>query len=384
MNTRILCVDDDANILAGYQRSLRKQFSIEAAHGGAEALRVIAERGPYAVVVADMQMPDMNGVQLLARIREQSPDAIRVMLTGNADQQTAIDAVNQGHIFRFLTKPCPPHQFAATLTAALEQHRLITAERELLEKTLSGCVRVLSDVLSMMDPVSLGRGQTLRDLVRVFAAELRIHSAWELEIAAMLSQVGWVTLPPTLVLKSRSGISLQPGEKALLARVPEIGANLLANIPRLEGVARIVRYHAKGFAGSGPPLDGVSGEEIPVGARVLKLLDDLCQLEATGLSRTAALAQLQTRMGAYDPSVLQAASKVFDVYLPALAAVEPRAQPAGVADLRVGQLLADDIAAADGTVIAESGTFVTQALIERIRNFEAAGFLRAPVQVPSN
>jgi response regulator RpfG family c-di-GMP phosphodiesterase len=381
MNTRILCVDDDANILAGYQRTLRKQFALETAHGGADALRLIAERGPYPVVVADMQMPGMNGVQLLGRIRAQWPDTIRVMLTGNADQQTAIDAVNEGHIFRFLTKPCPPERLAATLVAALEQHRLINAERELLEKTLNGAVRLLGDVLSMMDPVAFGRGQSLRDLVRVFATELNT-SAWELEMAAMLSQVGWVTLPPTLVLKARSGISLQPSEKALLARVPETGASLLANIPRLEGVARIVRYHAKHFDGGGMPADEVRGEDIPMGSRVLRLLDDLCQLEATGVGRQAALSQMQSREGVYDPQVMQAALKVFDVYLPdtAPAPASAATQESLPDTFEIGRPLARDIITTDGTLVAESGARLTPALRERIRNFAAAGALRTAVQ----
>ena len=106
MTTRILCVDDDSNILLGYQRALRKQFQIEVALGGEEGLAAVRNQGPYAVIVADMRMPGMDGVELLAKVREIAPDTVRMMLTGNADQQTALEAVNQGHIFRFMTKPC--------------------------------------------------------------------------------------------------------------------------------------------------------------------------------------------------------------------------------------------------------------------------------------
>ena len=136
MSTKILCVDDDASILAAYQRNLRKQFPIDVALGGQEGLDAMANKGPYAVIVADMQMPGMNGVQFLTRAEEIAPDTVRIMLTGNADQKTAADAVNQGHVFRFLTKPCAPEELALMLSAALKQYRLVTAERELLEKTL--------------------------------------------------------------------------------------------------------------------------------------------------------------------------------------------------------------------------------------------------------
>src|SRR6184192_4097590 len=108
----------------------------------------MAAQGPYVVVVADMQMPGMNGVQFLTKAEAFSPDTVRIMLTRNADQKTAADAVNQGHVFRFLNKPCSPEQLAVTLTAGLKQYKLITAERELLESTLNGSVKLLTDILS--------------------------------------------------------------------------------------------------------------------------------------------------------------------------------------------------------------------------------------------
>ena len=117
--------------------------------------------GPFAVIVADRSMPGMDGIQLLAKVKACSPNTVRMMLTGNADMQTAIDAVNEGHIFRFLTKPCPPESLTASLQAAIEQYRLITAERELLEKTLRGSVKVLCEVLSVVKPTAFGRASRI-------------------------------------------------------------------------------------------------------------------------------------------------------------------------------------------------------------------------------
>ena len=119
MSTKILCVDDEENVLTGLQRSLRKQFQVDVAVGGTAGLRQIEQSGPYAVVIADMQMPEMNGVEFLKRVEARHPDTVRVMLTGNADQKTAMDAVNEGHVFRFLNKPCQPDLLAATLQAAV-------------------------------------------------------------------------------------------------------------------------------------------------------------------------------------------------------------------------------------------------------------------------
>jgi len=152
MSEKILLVDDDANILDGYRRSLSREFLMETAMGGPQALKLVTGNGPYAVVVSDMRMPGMDGIQLLSRIKAHSPDTVRIILTGNADMDVAVHAINEGNIFRFLNKPCDKEQMAKTLTAALLQYRLVTAERHLLEQTLSGTIQVLTDVLSLVIP----------------------------------------------------------------------------------------------------------------------------------------------------------------------------------------------------------------------------------------
>src|SRR6185436_6931713 len=293
MSTKILCVDDDANILAGFQRTLRKQFSLDIALGPEEGLAAIKSQGPYAVVVADMQMPGMNGIQFLTKAREHTPDTVRVMLTGNADQKTAMDAVNQGHVFRFLTKPCSPEELGAVLKAGLEQYRLVTAERELLGKTLNGSIKMLTDILSILDPQSFGIGQKMREYIRLFAQSLDLKQTWDLELAAMLSQVGFVTIPATVLKKSRAEQGLSGEEKDMLARVPEIGAGLLNNIPRLDSVANIIGFQNKNFDGSGFPANKIAGEEIPIGSRILRVLRDLLLIESKGIPRFKALVKMK-------------------------------------------------------------------------------------------
>ena len=134
MEDRILFVDDEENILAAFRRQLRNQFAIETVSRGQLALDILSTTGPYAVVVADMRMPVMDGVEFLTRVKEISPDTVRVMLTGFADLTTAIDAINDGNIFRLLTKPCPTDILVKTLGDALEQHRLIAAEKVRVDK----------------------------------------------------------------------------------------------------------------------------------------------------------------------------------------------------------------------------------------------------------
>src|SRR5271168_2714080 len=127
MLEKILMVDDESNVLDGYQRIFHNEFQIDIAAGGGAALAALEATGPYAVVVSDMRMPEMDGAQLLARIKVLAPDTVRIMLTGNAEIQDAVSAVNEGNIFRFLTKPCNKATLGKALTAGLMQYRLLTA-----------------------------------------------------------------------------------------------------------------------------------------------------------------------------------------------------------------------------------------------------------------
>ena len=380
MSSKILLVDDDANILLGLQRTLRKQFDLETAQGGEQALSLLERNGGFAVIVADMCMPGMNGVELLREFRGKSPDTVRVMLTGNADQKTAVDAVNQGHVFQFLSKPCPPDMIANVLENALRQHRLITAEKQLIEQTLQGVIKVMADILAINDPDSYGRGQVLKDYARVFRGAHE-GEGWELELAAMLSQIGMVSVPPAVGQKRRDHGYLTGDEKDMLALVPAIGAGMIESIPRLEKVARIIRYQAKHFDGSGFPHDGLKGAEIPPGARILKVLSDLAELEAGNMTKFKAFEVMQKRDGYYDPEVLQTAMTRFNVSAPA-----PKESTDGVktlrcAELRVGQVLVSNVETRDGMLVIAAGTKINGALLERLKNWHRLNGVKEPIHV---
>jgi response regulator RpfG family c-di-GMP phosphodiesterase len=381
MNSRILFVDDEPNVLEAYQRNLRKRYRIEAANSGERALQLLAQPESFAVIVADMQMPVMNGVEFLVRAQKQAPDSVRLMLTGNADQKTAVEAVNRGQIYQFLNKPCSLEVMAAALDSAIRQYQLITAERELLEKTLNGSIDMLTGILASVEPLSFGRGEQLRDYMAAFARSLKMPRPWELELAAMLSQIGHVTIPPKLLEKMRGGQNLTIAEKDVLARVPEIGANLLANIPRLEPVANIVLYQKKNYDGSGFPADGLMGDQIPVGARILRILSDLAELEAGGLSKLKALELMQSRAGQYDPQVLDGTFASFDIYLSAPTPLAVVTQAVTLKELRIGHVLSSNIETRDGVLIVCAGARITQMTLEKLRNFERLQGIKEPLQV---
>jgi DNA-binding NtrC family response regulator len=192
MAEEILLVDDDNSVLDGYRRSLSREFVLETALGGQQALQLATDSGPYAVVVSDMRMPGMDGIQVLSKIKALSPDTIRVMLTGNADMETAVNAINEGSIFRFLNTPCSKEVMAKTLTAALVPYRLVNAEKQLLEQTLSGSMQVLTEVLSLVNPAAFSRAERARRYIHHIVTAMNLGNPWQYEVAAMTSQLGCV------------------------------------------------------------------------------------------------------------------------------------------------------------------------------------------------
>jgi response regulator RpfG family c-di-GMP phosphodiesterase len=367
MTPRILLVDDEENVLAGYHRVLRKRFDLDVALGGLQALQALENHGPYAVVVADMQMPGMNGVELLQKVQEGWPGTIRLMLTGNLDQRTAMEAINKGHVFRFLTKPCPPEELSQSLDAGLRQHRLESAERELLDQTLTGSLKVLSEILSVADPHAFGRAEVVRERALALAKRLDVEEAWEIGVAAMMAPLGLVTLPPALISKERSGEPLTADEREVLQRVPEFGARLLESIPRLESVARIVRYQHKSYLGAGYPPDDVKGEAIPMGSRILRLLTDFQDIEERRGSHQVAIEHLRLRKNWYDPRVL----KEFEEMLgqPGGPPVGDAPTAIGVSFLEPGMVLAKDVKTKMGMLVASEGTKLLNSHIEKLQNF---------------
>ena len=379
MADKVLLVDDEENLLHGYARVLRGRFPLEVALGGLQAIQALADRGPFAVIVADMRMPGMTGLDVLREAAKRAPETSRIMLTGDLDQKTAIDAVNHGQVFRFLNKPCSPEVLAGIIQAGIRQHQMVVAEKELLQETLMGSLQMLTDLLSNLDPEAFGRGRTLRERARELARILRFEAEWDLETAALLLPIGRIALPPELLAKLKAGAALDPREQGQVERIPETGARLLDNIPRLHQVAQFVRYHAKGFDGSGEPVDAVAGEELPLGARILKVLNDFTQLERKRQSRAIALGELALHPARYDRRVLEALYAHFGT--PATAADPAAERACGLEELRVGMVLSRDILAKNERRVLVAGLMLGTAHLLLLRDAAELLGIHGPVHV---
>jgi response regulator RpfG family c-di-GMP phosphodiesterase len=367
---RILCVDDEPMVLEGLRDVLRRSFDVRTASSGAEGLALLKEhRREIAVVISDMRMPEMPGSVFLREARRVAPLAVRMLLTGYSDSDAAIKAVNDGQIFRFLTKPCDRDELIQACAGALWQHRLQKTERDLLEQTVQGSVKALTDVLALAAPAVFGQGARLKELVGKLAAETGWNDAWEIEVAALMAQVGAITLPDETAEKLYAGASLTPAEEAMVARVPAVTQRILGNIPRLDGVLQILGNYQRRFDSAG--TDGI----LPVGARMLSIAIDFLALEREDPTPRLALETMRGRTGAYDPELLEAFARTVGIGDQQIMVVE-----VALHGLVEGMTLVGDARATTGQLLIARGHPVTPELIERLRNFPI-GHVREPLRV---
>lgn len=368
---KVLCVDDEPNVLDGIKRHLRRHFDVKTAGGGVEGLRSIQEEGPFAVVVSDLRMPRMDGIEFLSKVNECAPDTTRILLTGDADLTAAIAAVNEGNIFRFLTKPCPSASLIAQVEAGAEQHRLVTAEKVLLEQTLHGSVKMLTEALALANPQAFGRANRVKKRAGELADQLGAPERWKMDMAAMLSQVACVTVPSEVLEHFYAGDELSASEQAIVDRLPEIAEALLVDIPRIDDVRAILRYQNEPFAG------GTHKEElVPVGARILKTVLDCDLLETQGIPPEAALDVLRSRTGIYDPEILMALGTAEPANQ-----VEEEIRDVSIQSLTTGMVLLDPVESVDGRLLVAHGQEVSAGVVERLRNFSQNLEIKEPLRV---
>ncbi|MES1157760.1 MAG: HD domain-containing phosphohydrolase [Haliangium ochraceum] len=375
IRTRILCVDDEPNVLSGLSLNLGRKYDVLTAGGGTAGLEILEKDATVAVIISDMRMPGMDGAAFLSRARVLCPDSVRLLLTGQSDLDSAVSAVNEGQIFRFLTKPCPLPTLLAAVEGAVGQNRLLTSERVLLEQTLHGSIKALTDILSLTNPVSFGRATRIKQQVVALAAKLDMPERWQVEVAAMLSQLGCVTLPSETVEKMYFGRPVTPEEQKMIARVPAVTEQLLGNIPRLEVVQGILSSYSKPYR----PLPATEVDPVKKlidrGAQVLRVAVDFDVLEAQGSSDSLAVDTIRGRADRYDPEVIRAL-----VAVKAGTGARATVREIPLTALRVGMVCADDVKMLTGTLLVTRGYEVTPSFLERIRNFRG-GTVKEPLRV---
>ena len=317
---KVLFVDDDLQIIKSFKRLLRKKFHLDTALSATEALKRMDSHGPYAVVITDFRMPETDGVELLRRIKEKHPDTVRIMLTGFADLQTAIKAVNQGSVFRFLTKPCPPGILAEAVNQAIKFYDFILSERELIglrqwRKSLEQIVVALVRLVESRDPYTAGHQQRVALLARAIAEEMGMDgdAVESIGLAATVHDVGKVYVP--LEFLNKPGVLSEP-EFNIIRHHPRVGYDILSQVQFDAPVSEMVLQHHERLDGSGYP-QGLSGEEILQEARIIAVADVVEAMSSHRPYRPSrgiekALREIENHAGSfYDPKAVEACLRLF-------------------------------------------------------------------------
>jgi CheY-like chemotaxis protein len=351
---------------------LRQGFDVATATSAAEALAILQRNAGAAVVISDMRMPGMDGAAFLGKVKALWPDSTRLLLTGETGRDAAIAAVNEGQIYRFLTKPCAPDKLVAAVEAAVRQHELVTAEKVLLQQTVLGSIRALVDVLAIVNPIAFGHASRIKRSAVELAAAAGLPPSWELEAAALLSQIGYVSLPIELVEKAVYGEPVNADEALLLGEVPKVTEGLLARIPRLENVAAILA-HASRPEASKKPLP----PDIADSVSVLMIALQFDKLTSQGSSGETAIAVLRSRLGASHATLLTHFSS-----LQGMVDTGTQVREIRLRDVVPGLILLDDLRTDLGTLLVSRGYEISTSFVNRMRNF-GPGLLDERVRVQS-
>jgi len=317
---RVLFVDDDASLLFLYKELLEEIYPVHLAVGGKQALKKIARGNRYAVVISDLKMPGLGGIDLLSEVRKEQPDAVRIILTGYADLDAAMKAVNQGHVFRFLTKPCGVEELQAAVQAGMEQYELIQARREnfalkRMKTVLEGIITGLANMVEIKDSYTGGHQRRVTKLACRIAEEMRLDQdrMYGLWMASMVHDVGKIYVPIEFLNKSGK---LSDFEFQAIKQHPYHGHILLQTVDCEWPISTIVNQHHERLDGSGYPA-GISGEDMLFESKILAVADVVDAMYSyrpyrPSLGLQAALEELECYKGTlYDPRIVECCQILF-------------------------------------------------------------------------
>jgi response regulator RpfG family c-di-GMP phosphodiesterase len=406
--TKVLCIDDELNVLKACKRLLhRAGFDVTTTDDPEEAKKLVQAES-FAVVISDQRMPIVEGTELLEQIHELSPQTVRILLTGYADLNASIDAINRGGVFRYLTKPWDDNELTAIVSQAADNYNLTAENQRLqdlterqnselttlneeledrvarrteqvrglvtrLEETLGGTSEVLGTLAEKHSPTLGNHGRRVATLSMKLAEHLQVEDddLFQLRFAATLHDIGKIGISQKILTRERSA---QTGiEKELLDQHVIHGEELVASIPKMETAAMFVRHHHELLDGTGFP-DRLTGDAIPLGARIIAVasaFDNLmnsrkdyhesCPDEALAAVRKNALSS-------FDPTVVDALANCLSTTNPDELSRESDVDM-NPCDLVEGLVLTRDLTSSRGLLLLAAGTQLTEDSITLIRRF---------------
>lgn len=409
----LMLVDDDAGVLSSLRRLfLDEGYSVVLATGAVEALALL-DTEQVAVMLTDLRMPTISGIELLRKVKAKSPHIVRMVLSARADLDSLLKAINDGEVFRFLAKPWNELELKSEVKQAFDHYHVCAENRRLtevvirqnqdlkqwnenlarevekqtssirekndelerlnrqLEGNLVDTIKTFATLLGMRDPETCSHSRRVTQASRFIAARLGV-SGGELrtiEIAAMLHDIGKIGVPDSILKKSTNLLSRM--EREILQRHPVLGQDCVCSIGRLCDAGELIRHHHENFAGGGYP-DRISGEKIPLGARIIAVADAYDRYvhsrSAVQPGQNDALKFLRARAGSmFDPAVVNALAPYMEEDEKKSSGSVETAIP--ISELREGMVLSKDIVTGSGILLIANGETLTQVYVEKIKNY---------------
>jgi putative nucleotidyltransferase with HDIG domain len=316
---KILIVDDEPANLRLLERLFRRDFEVITALSGSEALELLGQHD-VALLITDQRMPGMTGIELLKSTVSLRPHMVRIILTGYTDMSALVEAINCGHVYKYVTKPWNNDELRLTVERALEHYETTKSRHELeqanqrlslrLQEMTSGGVRAAASALEAKDENLYGHARRVRSYATAIGRRMRLDVAKleDISLAAFLHDIGKIGTPESLLMKPAGHTD---EERTLLQLHSECGARILGEVPEMAEIADAVRYHHEHFDGTGYPL-GLKGERIPLASRIILVADAYDVMTSprpfrNASNHDAAIAQLRSESGKqFDPSVVDA------------------------------------------------------------------------------
>lgn len=307
----VLIVDDNRDFVDSLARLLRHDerfgdVEISRAYSAEDALDAFREENKVAVLLSDIDMPGMSGIELIETVRKVSPLTVRILISGTGGYDEVVRAVNNGGIFHYLRKPCELDGICEVLRQGLTQYKVTSTEQELLDTTLKNVVRLLIDMLTFIAPEAHQRAMRVREIVARLCRRLKVKPNWNYDVAALLAQFSTVNVPEGLMERFLAEEHFSVKEREAIMRNARTVYDMLRRIPRLEYVAASVLYQHKHYDGKGYPHDEVSGKKIVFGGRLLKVAYDFDLSRQADRDDKQSFQLMFSRSGVYDPEILAA------------------------------------------------------------------------------
>ena len=402
----VLCVDDEKSILSSLKRVLRRySYKVHLANSGAEGLEVLAKEH-IDLVISDMRMPVMTGAVFLAEVAKKWPDTVRLLLTGYSDLESTITAVNDGEIYRYISKPWDEEDLVQTIGQALEIKRLTKEKLQLsasleeknkeleelnskleetvenrtekIQKTYNQIISVFTQLVELREgKVAAGHSKRVSDLSRATAKVMKMPKKQEVDLfmAALLHDIGKVGLEDKILCEPFNQLS--PAEKEQYKLHSRRGMSLLKDLPLMEDAAEIILHHHESYDGSGFP-SGLSGDEIPASSQILSICNDYDNLicgRKTGnkLNWDESINIIKERAGQrYDPDVVNAFLEVISQNKVFAEGYTLKEYIIKSANLEQGMVLSNDIVTQNGMILLSKELTLDEKTIGKILDYESS------------